>query len=358
MKAEVVTLCGGMGTRRREARLFAESTETNGIGETPQEMMGTQFWHGCKVVVTGGKGFLGSHVVARLERLGAVVTAISRRTGHDLRVLDHGLRCFTEHEPQIVINCASNQGGISYQRMYPGQIYYDNLLMGANTMEAARLAGVRKYVNIIAGCAYPGEPRDGILREQEFEDGPLHPTVENYGATKRAAVMQAKCYRRQYGFEAVSLILINLYGPGEHFHPDRSHALAALLRKFYEAKRDKAPEVVLWGTGRAVREWLYVEDASEGIIRAAETHSDVEPLNIAVGEGRRIAELAAIIQEITGYKGKIVYDTTKPDGALHKVGDITKMKSVLDWEPPTPIQDGIRRTLEWFVAHYDEAIRA
>jgi len=154
------------------------------------------------------------------------------------------------------------------------------------------------------------------------------------------------------------LILINLYGPGEHFHPDRSHALAALLRKFYEGKRAQTPEVVLWGTGRAVREWLYVEDASEGIIRAAETYGDVEPLNIAVGEGRCIAELAAIIQVITGYQGKIVYDTTKPDGALHKIGDITKMKSVLEWEPPTPIQDGIRRTLEWFVAHYDEAIRA
>jgi GDP-L-fucose synthase len=320
--------------------------------------MSKQFWQGRKVVVTGGKGFLGSHVVARLERLGAVVTEISRRTGHDLRVLDHGLRCFTEHEPQIVINCASNQGGIAYQKLYPGTIFHDNLLMGTNTMEAARLAGVKKYVNIVAGCAYPGEPRDGILREDEFEAGPLHPTVENYGATKRAAVMQAKCYRRQYGFDAVSLILINLYGPGEHFHPDRSHALAALLRKFYEAKRDQTPEVVLWGTGKAVREWLFVEDAAEGIIRATEEYADPEPLNIAVGKGQTIAELAALIQGITGYDGAVVYDTTKPDGALHKVGDITKMKRALDWEARTPIQDGIRRTLEWLVAHYDEAIRA
>jgi GDP-L-fucose synthase len=230
--------------------------------------------------------------------------------------------------------------------------------MGANTMEAARLAGVRKYVNIIAGRAYPGEPRDGILREQEFEDGPLHPTVENYGATKRAAVMQAKCYRRQYGFDAISLILINLYGPGEHFHPDRSHALAALLRKFYEAKRDQTPEVVLWGTGRAVREWLYVEDAAEGIVRAAEKYSDPEPINIAVGKGQTIAELAALIEEITGYEGAVVYDSAKPDGALQKVGDITKMKRVLDWEPRTSIRTGIQFTLDWFVAHYEEAIRS
>jgi GDP-L-fucose synthase len=311
-----------------------------------------------KVAVLGGQGFLGTHVMNVVRDRGYAAVSLSRRTGCDLRYLDQGLRFFLDQRPDVVINCASNQGGIAYQKLYPGTIFYDNLLMGANTMEAARLAGVKKYVNIIAGCAYPGEPRGGILREDEFETGPLHPTVENYGATKRAAVMQAKCYGRQYGFEALSLILINLYGPGEHFHPDRSHALAALIRKFYEAKRDKAPEVVLWGTGRAVREWLYVEDAAEGIMRAAERYNDVEPLNIAVGKGSSIAELAALIREIVGYEGKIVYDATKPDGALHKVADITKMKSVLGWEPPTPIQAGIGRTLEWFVAHYDEAIRA
>jgi GDP-L-fucose synthase len=320
--------------------------------------MQDKFWEGRAVVVTGGGGFLGRCLMKQLAERGAKPVSCSRRTGCDLRYLDQGLRFFLDQRPDIVINCASNQGGIAYQKLYPGTIFYDNLLMGANTMEAARLAGVKKYVNIVAGCAYPGEPRDGILREDEFEAGPLHPTVENYGATKRAAVMQAKCYGRQYGFQALSLILVNLYGPGEHFHPDRSHALAALIRKFYEAKRDKAPEVVLWGTGRAVREWLYVEDAAEGIVRAAERYNDAEPLNIAVGKGSSIAELAAVIREIVGYEGKIVYDPTKPDGALHKVGDIAKMKSVLGWEPPTPIRDGIRRTLQWFAAHYDEAIRA
>ena len=315
------------------------------------------FWPDRTVVVTGGRGFLGSQITEQLRALGANAVPAGRRDGHDLRDLDQALALFSEHQPDVVINCASNQGGIAYQQAYPGLLYYDNLLMGAHTMEASRLTGVGKYVNIVAGCAYPGEPADGILRENEFESGPMHSTVENYGMTKRAAVIQAKCYRRQYGFDATSIILINLYGPGEHFHLDRSHALAALLRKFYEANRQEAPEVELWGTGRAVREWLYVSDAAEGIIRAAELYSDVEPLNVAVGKGYTIADLAAIIQEIVGYTGRVTYDPTKPDGALQKTGDISKMKAVLNWEPATPIHEGIRRTLDWFEANYDKATR-
>lgn len=317
--------------------------------------MNDEFWKGTRVCVTGGRGFLGSKVVDRLRALGADAVSCSRADGADLRYLDQGLKFFLEARPRVVVNCASHQGGIAYQRIKPGTILYDNVLMGANTMEAARLAGVERYVNIVAGCAYPGEPRDGILREWEFEAGPMHPTVDNYGATKRLVVQQAQCYRRQYGFQATSLILINLYGPGEHFHPDRSHALAALIRKFEEAHRAGAPEVVVWGTGRAVREWLYVEDAAEGIVRAAARYTDAAPLNVAVGQGHTIAELAALVREVVGYQGKIVYDTDKPDGALRKTGDITRMKAALDWEPRTPIRDGIRRTLEWFRANREQA---
>ncbi|MFA4843166.1 MAG: NAD-dependent epimerase/dehydratase family protein, partial [Candidatus Omnitrophota bacterium] len=308
------------------------------------------------VCVTGGTGFLGSQVVAHLEEQGASVVSCSRTSGCDLRSLDEALRFFKEHQPEIIINCASHQGGLAYQGLYPATIFYDNIMMGANTMEAARLCQVKKYVNIIAGCAYPACPVDGVLKEKDFEAGPMHETVESYGATKRAALAQSRAYRRQYGFMAVSLILINLYGPGEYFQPERSHALAALIRKFYEAKRDNLPEVVLWGSGSAVREWLYVDDAASGIVRATECYNDVEPLNIAVGEGYTIRELASIIQEIVGFKGRIAYDLTKPDGALYKIGDITRMKEALHWEPPTPIREGIRRTLDWFVQHYEEAV--
>ena len=314
-------------------------------------------WKETKVCVTGGQGFLGSSIMDRLMDLNAQAVSCSRRTACDLRNIDQAVNFFEDFQPEIVINCASNQGGIAYQKLYPGKIYYENMLMGANTIEAARITGVKKYVNIIAGCAYPGNPSDGILREDELFDGPMHPTVENYGASKRAAVTQAKTYRQQYSFNVISLILINLYGPGEHFHPDRSHALAALIRKFYEADRDKMHEVSVWGTGRAVREWLYLEDASAGVLRAAELYDDVEPLNIAVGEGYTIEELASMIKETVAYEGDIVFDTTKPDGALRKTGDITKMQNVLDWKPQIPIREGIQRTLSWFVEHYDEATR-
>ncbi len=312
-------------------------------------------WAAKRVCVTGGQGFLGSRVMEKLRRLEAEPLSCSRRSGCDLRSLEQALRFFGRHRPELVINCASNQGGIAYQEIAPGKIYYDNLLMGANTMEAARMAGVEKYVNIIAGCAYPAAPRNGTLHEDELDAGPMHATVENYGATKRAALAQAKAYRRQYGFNAISLILINLYGPGEHFHPDRSHALAALLRKFHDSKQHGLAEVSVWGTGQPVREWLYVDDAAEGILRATERYEDPEPLNIAMGTGQTMSELASIIAEVVGYEGGIVYDRSRPDGAMKKTGDIEKMMRVLDWAPPTSLRDGIRLTLDWFVKHYEQA---
>jgi len=301
--------------------------------------------------VAGGTGFLGSHIMARLKTLGAVAHSCSRASGCDLRAFEQAAAHFSVIKPDVVINCAANQGGLAYHKAFPATIFYDNLLIGLNAMEAARITGVGKYVNILSACAYPGEPKDGILREAEFEAGPMHSTVDHFGATKRAALMQAKCYASQYAFNAISLLLVNMYGPGEDFHPDRSHALAALVRKFYEAKESGAGAVTLWGTGRAVREWLYVEDAAEGVLRAVERHHGSEPLNLGVGSGCTITELAEVVRRIVGYRGKIVYDDSKPDGAMLRVADIAKMRSTLDWEPQTAIETGIRRTIDWFVEH-------
>jgi len=317
----------------------------------------SEFWEGRKIVVTGGHGFLGNHVMGNLAAAGAEGVSCSRSSGCDLRDVDQASRFFSAHKPDMVINCAANQGGLDYQRQCPATIFLDNMLMGTNTMEAARRAGARKYVNIIAGCTYPGDERP-LQREADLEAGPLHPSVENYAAPKRAALVQARCYRRQYGFNAVSVVLVNMYGPGEHFTPDRSHAVAALIRKFYEAKRDGLPEVTVWGTGRPVRDWLYVEDGAAAVLRIAEHYDAVEPINVGSGHGYSMTDLAEIIREVVGCQSRIVYDTSKPDGAPRKLVDITRLKGVLDWTPETPIREGIGKTLDWFVGNYEGAVAA
>ncbi len=306
--------------------------------------------HEYKVLVTGGSGFLGSHILKSLKKRGSTQCfSCSRRTGIDLKNFEKTLAFLKEIKPDIIINCAAHQGGIRYQQIHPGTIYYDNLVMGANMMEAARRVEVKKYVNIVAGCSYPGEYEGGVMKEENYWDGPLHESVVNYGITKKVQTIQGRMYKKQFGFNSIHIILSNLYGPGDHFEPDRSHALAALLRKFHEAKMNNTPYAEVWGTGKPIREWLYVEDAAEGLIRAAEVYDEVKPINMGTGIGHTIAELAQIIQRIMGYKGRIQYDTSKPDGATKKVMDVTKMKNRLGWMPKTDIETGIRKTYDWYL---------
>jgi len=312
------------------------------------------FWKEKKVVVTGGFGFLGNHVARKLAGRGAKVYPLSRRSGCDLRNRYCAQYYFLAAQPDIVINCAALQGGIGFQKTAPADIFDSNLRICINTLWATYLSGAKKYVNIIAGCVYPGYVTKGELKERKLFDGELHPTVKWYATSKRAAIVQAQAYREQFGMNAISLVLVNLYGPGEHFTPEKSHALAALIRKFYEAKINERPQVFIWGTGKPVREWTYVEDAAEGIIKAAEVYESGEPMNIAVGRGLSITELAELIKEVVGYDGEIVYDAEKPDGAARKIADVSSMKKVLNWEPTTKLKDGIKLTLDWFVEHYDE----
>jgi GDP-L-fucose synthase len=304
-------------------------------------------WKKTRVTVVGGGGFLGGHVTRSLAERGCDAAVPRTADGWDFRSLDGALRFFETHRPELVFNCGARQGGLAYQAKYPAEIYYDNMLLGLNTMEAARLAGVDRYVNVIAGCSYPGEVA-GLMAEEDYWAGPLHASVVNYGFTKKAQVVQAECYRRQHGFVAISLLLANLYGPGDHSDPERSHALMALLRRFWEAKREGRPEVVVWGTGRPVREWLYVEDAAEALVRAAERYDGVEPLNVGVGEGSSIRELAETIATLVGYEGRIVYDADKPDGAPFKTLRIDRFVAATNWRPKTSLDEGLRRTLAWF----------
>jgi GDP-L-fucose synthase len=313
------------------------------------------FWSGKRVTVTGGAGFLGQHVVKRLRSFGAEVF-VPRKRDYDLTTLDGCLRCLLEHPCSALIHAAAYYGGIGINVNEPGRLYYTNLVMGANLMEAARLAKVRKVVNIGTACSYPGY-LEGRLKEEDLWNGPCHASVVNYGLTKKMLAVQGQAYKKQYGLDSIHLILTNLYGPGDSYNPARSHVVAALVRKWVEADMQKAPSIEVWGTGRPVREFIYVEDCADAIVLAAERYEDVAlPLNIGTGIGTSIRELVETINDVTGYAGKIAWNTEKPDGAAMKVLDVTRMTQALDgWTPPTALRDGLARTIPWYRANKAEA---
>lgn len=311
------------------------------------------FWKGKSVVVTGGAGFLGSHIVEILESEGARVF-IPRKRDFNLMKLDDGLKCLLEAKPEIVIHGAAFYGGIWINQVHPGRIYYENLIMGANVIEACRLSGVKKFVGIGTACSYPGY-LEGTLSEDKLWDGPLHETVRNYGLTKKMMQVQCWAYQKQYNFNGIHLILTNLYGPRDSYNEQRSHVVAALIRKFVEATLEGKPEVEVWGTGKPVREFLYIEDCAEAIVRAAEVYDQVEPLNIGTGIGTSIRELTELVHDISGFRGNLRWNTDKPDGQMIKILDVQKMKEVLGWVPPTDLKTGLQKTIKWYRENKAEA---
>jgi GDP-L-fucose synthase len=307
------------------------------------------FWQGKRVMVTGGSGFLGRHIVGVLSEKDCEVI-VPRSKEYNLVSFDQAQQCMETFRPHIVIHGAAFYGGIWINQLYPGRIFYENLVMGAHVMETARLVGVEKFVGIGTACSYPGY-LEGHLREENLWDGIPHETVVNYGLTKKMMAIQGWAYKRQYGLDAIHVILTNLYGPWDTFNPDRSHVVAALIRKFVEAKQAGKPEVEVWGTGKPVREFLYVEDCAEAIVRAAEVYDDVSPLNIGCGQGTSIRELVDIVNDLSGFEGQVIWNTDKPDGQMVKILDATKMKRVLQWAPPTSLREGLRKTIDWYVAN-------
>lgn len=306
------------------------------------------FWQSKRVMVTGGAGFLGRHIVALLADRGAEVS-VPRSREYNLVSFENAQRAMQDFQPQVVIHSAAFYGGIWINQLYPGRIFYENLVMGAHLMEAARLANVEKFVSIGTACSYPGY-LEGMLQEENLWDGIPHETVVNYGLTKKMMAIQGWAYNKQYGMDSIHVILTNLYGPWDTFNPERSHVAAALIRKFVEARLAAATEVEVWGSGRPVREFLYVEDCAEAIVRAAEMYNDLSPLNICRGEGTSIRELAELIKDTVGFRGEIVWNTEKPDGQMMKVLDATKMRQALDWFPPTSLAEGLRKTVDWYMA--------
>lgn len=308
--------------------------------------------NGKRVMITGGGGFLGTHLVERF-RQGGAEASVPRHAEFDLARADGAEAALRRFRPDIVVHAAADVGGIGYNRLYPADIFRNNLLMSCNVLEACRQNGVDKLVVVGSACAYPGEVA-GTMREADFLDGAMHPSVECYGFSKRALYLGAKAYRTQYGLDSTFLLLTNLYGPCDKYGPEDSHVVAALVRRFVEAAEADVPSVDCWGTGTPIREFMYAPDCAEAIFRATERYSAPEPLNIGTGIGTSIRQLAELIADITGYGGKVMWDASKPDGAMRKVLDVSRMKEALDWSPPTSLRDGLAETVAWYRAHPDE----
>jgi GDP-L-fucose synthase len=308
----------------------------------------TAAWEGRRVLVTGGAGFLGRHLVAAFRTAGATVVA-PRRREYDLTEAAACAAVFRDHAVDTVVHSAALYGGIWFNRVRPAEIFTTNLLMGVQLMEAARRAGVPRFVQIGTACSYPGEV-DGDLAEKDLWAGPCHESVECYGLVKKMLEVQGRIYHAQHGLEVAHLILTNLYGPHDCWEPDLSHVVAAIVRKVVEAVDAGAPELEAWGTGRPVRAFLYVEDCAEAVVRAAAAVTDGTALNVGTGLGTSIRELVELTCEVAGYRGRVVWDPTKPDGALRKVLDVSRMRALLGWTPPTSLRDGLARTVAWYRA--------
>jgi GDP-L-fucose synthase len=302
----------------------------------------------ASVMVTGGAGFLGRHVVRELEARGARVF-VPRSATYDLRDRAQIRGALDACAPEIVVHLAAVVGGIGANRANPGRFFYDNAIMGIELMEQCRIAGVRKFVGVGTVCAYP-KYAPLPFREDDLWSGYPEETNAPYGLAKKMLLVQAQAYREQYRFDAITLLPVNLYGPGDNFDPDTSHVIPALIRKIVEAKRRGDPFVVAWGTGRASREFLYVEDAARGIVMATERYQGGAPVNLGAGREITIAELVRIIAHECGYEGEIRWDTTQPDGQPRRMLDITRAKAEFGFAAGTDFDEGLRRTIAWYAA--------
>lgn len=318
--------------------------------------MMTSFWKNKRVCVTGGGGFLGSFVVEELRRRGAEHIFVPRKRDYNLVHHEAVIRLLEDSQPDIIIHLAANVGGIGANRKHPAAFFYDNLMMGVQLMHEAWRYGVKKFVAIGTVCAYP-KYTPVPFKEEDLWNGYPEETNAPYGLAKKMLLVQAQAYRQQYGFNAIYLLPANLYGPRDNFDLETSHVIPALIRKFITARDTGQDEVVLWGDGSPSREFLYVEDAAKGILDATEKYDGPEPINLGTGREIRIRDLAHLIAEMVGYKGRIVWDTTKPNGQPRRALDTSKAKKYFGWEATTPLEEGLRRTIAWYEAN-KEAILA
>ena len=307
------------------------------------------FWETRRVVVTGGHGFLGSFVVDRLRAAGAKEVVVPRSDKHDLRVQTEALRLYTDTRPDIVIHLAAVVGGIGANRENPGRFFYDNAIMGLNVIEAARISGIEKFVCAGTICSYP-KFTPVPFREEDFWNGYPEETNAPYGLAKKMLLVQLQAYREQYGFNGIYLTPVNLYGPRDNFDLESSHVIPALIRKCIEAKQTGAAEIVAWGTGNATREFLYVEDAAEAIVLAAEKYSKPDLVNLGSGEEISVRDLLEMIRTMVGATGVVRWDHTKPDGQPRRSLDTSRAAREFGWRAKTSLPAGLKKTIEWFAA--------
>jgi GDP-L-fucose synthase len=299
-----------------------------------------------RVLITGGGGFLGSHLVEHVRGEG-LEPFVARRRDYDLTSSDDVRRLFDAAAPELVIHLAAEVGGIGANRANPGRYWYANLMMGAHVLEQSRLAGVRKLVLLGTICSYP-KFAPVPFREEDLWNGYPEETNAPYGVAKKALLVGAQGYREQYGLDSVFLLPVNLYGPRDNFDLETSHVIPALIRKMVEARERGEPEIVLWGDGSPTREFLYVEDCADGIWRAAERYEGSEPVNLGTGEEISIGELAELTAELTGYDGKIVWDTSKPNGQPRRQLDVSRAERLFGFRAATGLRDGLERTIAWY----------
>ncbi|MGH7523245.1 MAG: GDP-L-fucose synthase family protein [Gemmatimonadales bacterium] len=303
----------------------------------------------ASIVVTGGAGFLGSYVVEALRQRGCQRIVVPRSADFDLREAEPIQRLLDTAAPDVIIHLAAIVGGIGANRANPGRFFYDNAMLGTQLMEAARRAGTAKFVAIGTICAYP-KHAPIPFRETDLWDGYPEETNAPYGLAKKMMLVQAQAYRAQYGFNAIYLLPVNLYGPRDNFDPETSHVIPALIRKCVEARDSGDAEVVLWGDGSPTREFLYAADAAEAICLATERYDGAEPVNIGSGREITIRELAAVIAEEVGFTGRVVWDVTQPNGQPRRCLDVTRARDWFGFEASTSFSDGLRATVAWYLA--------
>ncbi len=300
---------------------------------------------GKVIVVTGGSGFLGSHIVEALARHQPQEIRVPRSQEYDLR--DPLAAQQVVQGSDIVIHLAANVGGIGYNLENPATLFYDNLLMGVHTLHESYKAGVEKFVGVGTICEYP-KFAPVPFKEDDLWNGYPEETNAPYGLAKKMLLVQAQAYQKQYGFPAIHLLPVNLYGPGDNFDPESSHVIPALIRRFCEAKEQRSPEVVVWGTGKATREFLFVRDAAQAILLAVQKYDGNEPVNIGSSFEISIAELASLVAQLVGYDGKILFDASKPDGQPRRKLDVSRAREQFGFVSKTSFREGLRETVEWY----------